>query len=88
VALDAADPCDEHEAVIRLGLVVTPALDSGAVAKLAEEVERELAERYRDVGWSVTAVRDQLVTAPTPSPKSSTLLVHACSTSGGTWSFT
>ena len=66
VTLDAADPRDGNQPVIRLGLVVTPVLDSGAVAKLAEEVERELAERYPDVGWSVTAVRDPLVTAPTP----------------------
>ena len=44
--------------------MVTPLLDSGAGGKLAEDVERELSERYPDVGWSVTAVRDSLVTAP------------------------
>jgi len=66
VSLDAADPRDGHRPVVRLGLVVTPVLDSAAVANLAEEVERALAERYPDVGWSVTAVRDSLVTAPTP----------------------
>ncbi|HEV3053991.1 MAG TPA: hypothetical protein VGX45_05000 [Solirubrobacteraceae bacterium] len=66
VSLDAADPRDGHRPVIRLGLVVTPVLDSPAVANLAEEVERALAERYPDVGWSVSAVRDSLVTAPTP----------------------
>jgi uncharacterized membrane protein len=64
VALDAGNQRDGHQPVIRLGLVVTPVLDSGAGGKLAEDVERELTERYPDVGWSVTAVRDSLVSAP------------------------
>jgi uncharacterized membrane protein len=64
VALDAGNQRDGHQPVMRLGLVVTPVLDSGAGGKLAEDVERELTERYPDVGWSVTAVRDSLVSAP------------------------
>ena len=64
VALDAGNHRDGHQPVMRLGLVVTPVLDSGAGGKLAEDVERELTERYPDVGWSVTAVRDSLVSAP------------------------
>jgi uncharacterized membrane protein len=52
--------------VVKLGLVVTPVLDAQAVEELAAEVERELAVRYPDVGWRVTAVRDALVNAPTP----------------------
>jgi uncharacterized membrane protein len=49
---------------IEVGLVVTPALDPHAVQRLAEDVERELAERYPDVSWKVTAVREALVTPP------------------------
>jgi uncharacterized membrane protein len=52
------------EHVIDLGLVVTPALDAQAVERLVEDVGRELAERYPDVKWRITAVRDTLVTPP------------------------
>ena len=66
----------------------TPPLDSEAVAKLAEEVERELAERYPDVGWSVTAVRDSLVTAPTPLTEIVDAARSRLLDERWTWSFT
>lgn len=44
--------------------MVTPALDAEAVRRLADDLGRELAERYPDVSWNITAVRDALVTPP------------------------
>src|ERR1700761_3563742 len=49
---------------VDLGLLVTPALDDDAVRGLAEDVERELAQRYPGVDWRITAVRDLLVPPP------------------------
>ena len=55
---------EERRPTIALGLVVTPLLEAEAVEQLATDVQRELAERYPDVGWEITAVRDALVTPP------------------------
>ncbi|MFZ0977572.1 MAG: hypothetical protein WAN22_35475, partial [Solirubrobacteraceae bacterium] len=55
---------EERRPTITLGLVVTPLLEAEAVEQLATDVQRELAERYPDVGWEITAVRDALVTPP------------------------
>jgi uncharacterized membrane protein len=55
---------EERRPTIRLGLVVAPLLEAEAVEQLATDVQRELAERYPDVGWEITAVRDALVTPP------------------------
>jgi hypothetical protein len=57
---------DGDRPVISLGLLVTPALDPEQVKMLAADVERELAIRYPDVRWAVTAQRTALVNAPTP----------------------
>jgi uncharacterized membrane protein len=60
---DPAGTADVTHA-IKLGLVVTPAVDEEAVQRLAEDVGRELTERYPGVRWEVAAVRDSLVTPP------------------------
>src|ERR1700727_900249 len=54
---------------IEIGLVVTPVLDAPTVERLREDLERELAHRYPDVRWKITAVRDALVTAPAGLPE-------------------
>ena len=55
---------EERRPTITLGLVVTPLLEAEAVEQLATDVQRELAVRYPDVDWEITAVRDALVTPP------------------------
>jgi uncharacterized membrane protein len=60
---------DRDRPTITLGLVVTPLLDADDVEQLADDVERELAERYPDVGWEISAVRDVLVTPPAALPE-------------------
>jgi uncharacterized membrane protein len=49
--------------------VVTPVLDEPMVERLREDLGRELAHRYPDAGWEVTAVRDALVAAPAALPE-------------------
>lgn len=62
IAEDASAP--ERVRTIELGLVVTPVLEAPTAERLGEDLERELARRYPDVRWKITAVRDALVTAP------------------------
>ena len=64
---DASAPAGVR--TIELGLVVTPVLDAPTAERLGEDLERELARRYPDVRWKVTAVRDALVTAPAALPE-------------------
>jgi hypothetical protein len=64
---DASAPAGVR--TIELGLVVTPVLDAPTVERLGEDLERELARRYPDVRWKITAVRDALVTAPATLPE-------------------
>jgi hypothetical protein len=52
-----------------LGLVVTPVLDAPMVERLREDLGRELAQRYPDLGWEVTAVCDALVAGPAALPE-------------------
>ena len=54
---------------IKLGLVVTPALDEPEVRRLVGELERVLAERYPHVTWDLTAIRESLVTPPADVPE-------------------
>jgi uncharacterized membrane protein len=49
---------------VKLGLLVTPALDDDIVRGLAEDVAQELARRYPGVDWQITAIRDLLVPPP------------------------
>jgi uncharacterized membrane protein len=62
-------PASAGGRAIEIGLVVTPVLDAPTVERLGEDLERELAHRYPDVRWKITAVRDALVTAPAALPE-------------------
>jgi hypothetical protein len=64
---DASAPAGVR--TIELGLLVTPVLDAPSVERLAKALECELARRYPDVRWKITAVRDALVTAPAALPE-------------------
>src|SRR4051812_1668791 len=49
---------------LQLGLIVPPALPEDAVAEVGAELAAVLAERYPDVEWEVSVVRDALVQPP------------------------
>jgi uncharacterized membrane protein len=53
---------------IRLGVVVTPALDEPAVEKLAEDLAEALSTRYPGVHWELAIVRELLLTPPATLP--------------------
>src|SRR5688500_2085189 len=49
---------------LRLGLVVSPALDEGSAQALREELAAELAEHHAEVAWQVELVRERLREPP------------------------
>jgi hypothetical protein len=55
---------EKHDDEIHLGLVVTPALDAADVEKLVRDLEPVLAERYPEVRWRITAIRESLLRPP------------------------
>ena len=67
---DAAEdqPTSGGNPTIHLGVVVTPALDEGAVEKLGEELADELAERYPGLSWRTSMVRELLLKPPATLP--------------------
>jgi hypothetical protein len=58
---DAASTADIR---VELGLIVAPGLGEGVATELREDLHDELRERYPDVEWKITLVRDPLVTPP------------------------
>jgi hypothetical protein len=49
---------------LRLGLIVSPAIDAQAAEALGEELEAELADRYPDVAWELELLRERLREPP------------------------
>jgi uncharacterized membrane protein len=57
-------PTASDDNTVELGLVVTPALDQDAVDKLAHDLGKVLEDRYPGVAWSITPIREMLLTPP------------------------
>jgi hypothetical protein len=51
---------------VKLGLVVSPAIDRKVAEGLRDELSDGLAERYPEVEWEIDLARDPLVTPPVP----------------------
>jgi hypothetical protein len=62
--VDAEPVGGRAAATVRLGLIVTPALDETAAAQLARDLAAVLERRYPGVRWRVDHVRDELVEPP------------------------
>jgi hypothetical protein len=60
---------DAQPPFLEVGLVVTPVLDAEEVQRLADAVQRVLEERYPQVDWVLSAVRDTLVSPPASLPE-------------------
>jgi hypothetical protein len=51
-------------APVKLGLIVSPAIDPMAAEAIRDELEAALAERYPEVGWRIDLARDALAPPP------------------------
>jgi uncharacterized membrane protein len=64
LAVDAARASETSDNTVTLGLVVTTALGEEDVVRLVDDLSRVLSERYPNVNWKITAIRESLVTPP------------------------
>jgi hypothetical protein len=49
---------------VKLGLIVTPAIDLDVAEAIRDELQEALAERYPEVSWEIDLVRDPLAPPP------------------------
>jgi hypothetical protein len=49
---------------VKLGLIVSPAIEGESAGKLRDELGETLAERYPEVDWEIDLIRDPLATPP------------------------
>src|ERR1700741_3234234 len=67
-SVDGEVRAETSDRTVKLGLVVTPALDEPDVVRLVEDLERVLSKRYPKVNWKITAIRESLVRPPAEVP--------------------
>ena len=59
-----SEPGSAPPTAVRVGVITTPALASGAEERLARDLEALLSERYPDVLWELERAREGLVEPP------------------------
>jgi uncharacterized membrane protein len=67
-SVEGAARAETSDSTVKLGLVVTPALDEPDVVRLVRDLERVLSKRYPKVSWKITAIRESLVRPPAEVP--------------------